>query len=85
MAKLESRTDEIEQDFNSLRQLLFDNPDAAITLPLMKKDIVNLQNDMKTTREQFESITSYSKWIIGIMITMSLGVLGLAITAILKK
>lgn len=85
VAELKLRMDKIEQDITSLRQLLFDNPDAAITLPLMKKDIVSLQNDMKTTREQFEWITSYSKWIIGIMITLSVGVLSLAITAVLKK
>ena len=85
MSELKSRMDKIEQDITSLRQLLFDNPDAAITLPLMKKDIDSLQNDMKTTREMFAWITSYNKWIIGIMIPLSVSVLGLVITTVLKK
>ena len=85
VAKLEAKVEKIEQDITSLRQLLFDNPDLVITIPLMKKDISALQNDVKTTREQFDRIASFSRWIIGIMATLSLGMLSIAAAAIFNR
>lgn len=79
-----ARLDKIESDFRELRRLLFDNPEAAVSVPLIKKDIDSLRRDNENVRNELDRLGGFYKWFIGIMITMSVGLLGLAVSILLK-
>jgi hypothetical protein len=38
--------DDLKTELNNLKSLLIDNPEKAVTLPLMKKDIVGIQAEI---------------------------------------
>ena len=66
------------------RRTIFDNPDAIITIPLIKKDVENVKIDNERLREEMKRYNSFTKWFIGIMVTLSIGLLGLALSIVLK-
>jgi len=73
----------IDEDLKALKNLLFDDPEAIITIPLIKKDIELLSKENQTLRNEVDSIGSQSKWIIGITITLVVGMLGIIITLLI--
>ena len=82
--QLLERIDGLEKSVSDLRELLFGNPDDAVRLPLLQKDIASLKLDIENQNKRIELVSSYSKWLIGLMLTLAVGVLGLAISIILK-
>lgn len=82
--KLDSRIGSIEEDLTGLKNLLFDDPEKVVTIPLIKKDIDFLKEDLNNLRSEFDRMSGLAKWLISIMITMSVGLLGLAISILLK-
>ncbi len=81
----EEKIAQLESKFSSLRTLIFDNPDQAITIPLIKKDIDGIKSEIERINTQIGWLSSYNKWLIGVMITLAVGVLGLALSIILKS
>lgn len=79
-----ARVNKLESDFRDLRRLLFDNPEAVVSIPLMRKDVDSFRRDNENLRKELERIGSLSRWFIGIMITLSIGLLGLAVSILLK-
>jgi hypothetical protein len=74
---------------NALEQAILDNPAKAIALPLLNQDVLNIrekqQTDVQTIRSDIAQIYDLGKWFIGLMFTMALGILGLAISNFLPK
>jgi len=79
-----TRIEKVEQDLRNLRELLFDNPEASVTIPLMKKDIEALNKENDALRKELDRQSTSTKWFLGILITMSIGLFGLAISILLK-
>jgi len=84
IGSLAARLDQLESDLKGFKRLLFDNPEATVTIPLIKKDIESLKEDNKRLREEIVRMSGFTKWFIGIMITMSIGLFGLAVSILLK-
>ena len=84
VGSLTARFDKLESDLKGFKKLLFDNPEASVTIPLIKKDIESLKEDNKRLREEMGRMNGFTKWFIGIMITMSIGLFGLALSILLK-
>jgi hypothetical protein len=80
----ETKVEAIELGLRDLRRLLFDNPEAAVTIPLIKKDINSLIKDNERLRKELERLGGFTRWFVGIMITMSVGLLGLALSILLR-
>jgi hypothetical protein len=79
-----SRIDKLEEELRSFKTLLFDNPEATVTIPLIRKDIETIKKDNDRLRDELIRVSGFTKWFIGIMITMSIGLFGLAISILLK-
>ena len=79
-----NRIDKLELDLGELRRLLFDDPEAALTVPLLRKDVESVRQDNENLRKELARISELSKWFIGIMLTMSFGLLALAVSILLK-
>jgi hypothetical protein len=84
IGSLSTRIEKVESNLQGLRKLLFDNPEATVTIPLIKKDIESLSRDNENLRRELERISGFTKWFIGIMITMSIGLLGIAVSILLR-
>lgn len=78
------KIEKVESDLQNLRKLLFENPDAAVTIPLIMKDIKYLRQDDENLRKEIDRIVGFNKWFIGIMVTIFIGILGLAISVLLR-
>ena len=81
---INTRIDKLAQDMRSLRELLFDNPEATVTIPLMKKDIDALAKENEALRSELDRQSTFTRWFLGILITMSIGLFGLTISILLK-
>lgn len=81
---ISGRLNKVEQEIRSLRELLFDNPEAAVTIPLIKKDVESLSRDNEALRRELDRQSASTKWFLGILITLSVGLLGLAVSILLK-
>jgi F0F1-type ATP synthase membrane subunit c/vacuolar-type H+-ATPase subunit K len=81
---LTERMNKLEQDMRGLRELLFDNPEATVTIPLMKKDVESLARENDVLRRELDRQSGSTKWFLGILITLSVGLLGLAVSILLK-
>jgi len=56
-----------------------------ITIALLKRDIESLKRDNENIRKDIDRISGFFKWFIGIVISMSIGLLSIAISILLKS
>jgi len=68
---------------------ILDNPAKALELTLLTKDMENLQRnyeaDLKSTREEIDRVFDQNKWFLGLMSTMAIGLISLAVGNFLAK
>lgn len=72
-------------EFAELKKLVVENPEKTLSLPLIKKDIQQLQQEIKTLRDEINRVFDLSKWFIGTLIAMAIGLLGIVMTIIMSK
>lgn len=77
-AILDDRVYKIETALSNIKQLINGNPEAVISLVELKKEFEFIE---KTVNRVENSI----KWFFGIIVTLSLGILGLAFSVLLSK
>ncbi len=81
---LSKDVDSIRSELVSLKNLILQDPEATLTLPLLKKDIDQLRDSHSSIRKNIDNMVGLSKWFIGSLITISVGLMGLVVTVILK-
>lgn len=81
--------EETRQELDKLNKIIIDNPEKALSLPLLKMDIQNLKDDLiKNTSSQKEEIArvyDINKWIIGLVFSMIVSVIILNIGNLIKS
>ena len=84
LSEVRSEIGQIKNSLTRLEEVILENPSKALAVPLLQKDIDNLResykSDLRTTKEEISRIYDQNKWFIGLMFTMAIGLLGLAIT-----
>lgn len=73
----ENRLTELEAEIRGLKKLLLDDPEASLTIPLLKKDVDHI-------KEQIKIVGDSAKWFIAMIVTLAIGLLGVAISILLK-
>lgn len=77
---LESKVTDIQNKVNTLSDILGTNPEKALSLPLMRKDLDSLNTSLKVVSEysdkQLERFITLFYWIIGVL---ALGIISIAI------
>lgn len=67
-----------------LEKGLLDNPEKALSVPLLRNDLQNLEQNYKedigTLAKSIDRVYDQNKWFIGLMFTMAVGLIGLAIS-----
>jgi len=81
---LNTNISNIEKRLHSLEKYLLESPGKALALPLLSKEIDSLKTNYKSERVDTDAeiarIYDQNKWFIGLMFTMAVSVLGLAIS-----
>ncbi len=79
--RLESRISAIEEGVSS-------NPEKALSIPLLRKDVTILEkstaNDFSALRREVDRVYDQGKWFIGLMVTMLLTIIGLAVSTLVS-
>jgi len=82
-AKIAAELASVESRLKTLEDGLGENPGKALSTPLLRKDIEALQkysrDSFAATQKEIERIYDQNKWFIGLIATMAVGVLGLAV------
>ena len=80
-AGLDKRVQEIET-------AIVANPTKALAVPLLRQDLetvkLNAQKESESQAKQIDRIYDQNKWFIGLMFTMAIGIIGLAVSNFLQ-
>lgn len=83
---LQKRLDQIEQRQERLERIIMEDPNKALELPLLRRDIQGLKDTqnvgLEATRKSVEQVYDLSKWLIG---AMALGVISLAVNTFMRR
>lgn len=73
----------------ALESALTEDPVKALAVPILRKDLDNARNTFNTgltqTRSEIAQIYDLNKWFIGLMMTIAVSVLGLAVSSFLGR
>lgn len=88
ISQLENSVSELDHGLKSLEKVILDNPTKALEMPLLSKDVDNLkvsyQSEILALRQEVSRVYDLNKWFIGLMFTMAIGIIGLAVTNFIK-
>ena len=83
IASLKSQQDDLQKRIGLLEGALMNSPEKALALPLLKEQVDSLQDhthgDIDAVRGEINRLFGLTQWFIGLMFTIALGVLGLAL------
>jgi predicted PurR-regulated permease PerM len=72
----------------TLEKGLLDTPQKALSMPLLRNDLENLKKtyneDIEVMAKNIDRVYDQNKWFIGLMFTMAVGLIGLAISNFLQ-
>lgn len=82
--ELSANVAKLQESVSDMQKLIMDNPSKALAVPLMRKDLdgfkENSQAEAASIRKDLDRIYDLNKWLVGLMFTMALGILTLAIS-----
>jgi len=86
---LRTDLDSLDERLSLIEEAILDNPARALQFTLLSREMEDLQetyeSDLESTRQEIERIYDFNKWFIGLMFTMAIGLLGLAVSNFIKK
>ncbi len=86
---LTNQTQEIKASLQALENALTVNPEKALAVPILRKDLDNveksLRSELQQTRNEINRMYDLNKWFIGLMFTMAVSVLGIAISSFFNR
>ena len=87
-AAIKTVLDDLSSRLAALEKSLLDNPEKALSVPLLRQDLENLKlsyrSDGAEYTRQIDRVYDQNKWFIGLMFSMALGLIGLAISNFLQ-
>jgi hypothetical protein len=86
---LSQRVDSLGGRLKALEDALIESPSKSLAIPLLKINLDNLKEnelkDTQTIRNEINTIYDQNKWFIGLMFTLAIGMLSLAVSNFLPK
>lgn len=83
--RINEKLSSLESKMVNLENAISIDPIKAVSIPLIRKDLDNLiktsENEISKTREDISQVYDLGKWAIGLIATIALGVLGMAINS----
>lgn len=88
MARISAQLELAQTDIAKLNAAIQQTPDKALAVPLLRKDFENMRDmyrhDLDNTQNEINRVYDQNKWFIGLMFTMAIGIIGLAVSNFLQ-
>lgn len=88
IAHIHVQLDSLQAHMKMLDDAIGQSPDRALAVPLLRKDLDNLKDsyhrDLDNTQAEINRVYDQNKWFLGLMFTMALGLIGLAVSNFLQ-
>lgn len=88
IARVSVQLDSLQAHVKTLDDAIGLSPDKALAVPLLRKDLDNLKDsyrrDFDSTQGEINRVYDQNKWFLGLMFTMALGLIGLAVSNFLQ-
>jgi hypothetical protein len=89
LAQLKSQMAELNASVKNLEKVILDNPEKAISIPLLKKQLENQKDqnekEFRYTKDEIARVYDMNKWIIGLVFGMLVSIIILNISNLLSK
>jgi hypothetical protein len=83
-AQLSASIKQLRSDVDGLNAAILADPSKALAVPMLRRDMDSLaqrsRDDVLAIRDEIGRVYDLTKWFIGLMLTMALGLIGLAFT-----
>jgi len=87
--EFKSELKKVKDDLNKLDDIILDNPEKALTIPLLKRELGELKTNVDKNQDAIKNditrIYDLFKWVGGLIFTLLLSLLGLAFSNIFFK
>jgi len=87
-AVLDQTIKRLEKRLLVLEESVSLNPEKALSIPLLRKDVLILEksvsNDVSMLKREVDRVYDQGKWFIGLMVTMLLTIIGLAVSTLVS-
>lgn len=81
--ELREKTKSLAEKYDAIEKAIGDSPLKAISLPLMQKDVASVNQRITemaiANQQQIDRLYDQNKWFLGLMVTIAIGVIGLAV------
>ena len=88
-SQLSHKLNDVSDRMSALESALTVNPSKALSVPILRKDLDNtekyLHAELAQTKAEIDRIYDQNKWFIGLMFTIALSVLGLAVSSFFNR
>lgn len=88
-SKFKTQLEQLQKKLQALENALTVSPEKALSVPILRKDLdnteKNLRAELKQTRAEIDRMYDQNKWFIGLMFTIALSVLGIAISSFYNR
>ena len=88
LGKLQGDLSNVGERVGRIEGALLKNPETALSVPLLRQDLESLRDqyvhDRETSAKYMDRIYDQNKWFIGLMFSMALGLIGLAVSNFLQ-
>jgi DNA repair exonuclease SbcCD ATPase subunit len=89
IGKLTASLSDINSRLKKLEDAILESPEKALSVPLLRKEIEAIDSTMgekfSSTQNEINRVYDMSKWLFGLMITMVVSILGLAVANIFQS
>lgn len=88
MATMRADVESLDKRLKAIEQAVVDSPGKALSVPLLRQELeaakASSQRDLEAQAKQIDRIYDQNKWFIGLMFTMAVGLIGLAVSNFLQ-
>jgi hypothetical protein len=88
ISSLGAIVNDLKGKLSNIEQAIINDPAKSLAIPLLKRDLDSLRDSSnshsQSTKQEIERIYDMIKWFVGLMFTMTLGVITLAVSNFFK-
>jgi hypothetical protein len=86
---LSASVQQLRADVDGLDAAILADPAKALAVPMLRRDLDSLaqrnRDDLLAARDEIGRVYDLTKWFIGLMFTMAVGLIGLAVTTFMQQ